>query len=90
MSGVRIELNRLNVSVAGVSSLIVEDAMDGLRGALMARLAASPLKEIVGASVPRLVVGPINVRPGVSATALRSIIAERLLEAVVRVGGGSD
>jgi len=77
-----IAIERLNIAVHGVSSLVVEQALAGLEGELRRRL-GSLRGGWAAVAVPALRVGPLELPPGADAAALRELIAERLLEVLL-------
>ena len=79
-------IDRLNISIHGVSALVVEEALAGLEGELRRRLGACR-SAWDAAAVPELRVGPLDLPPGSDAAALRGLIAEGLLEALIRPSG---
>jgi len=79
----RIEIDRLEIALDGVSAQVAEHAVAGLEGELRRRLASLPLGAAATA-VPQLAVGPLDLPPNADAAALRALIAERLLGALVR------
>jgi hypothetical protein len=79
----RIEIDRLEIALDGVSAQVAEHAVAGLEGELRRRLAGLPLGTAATA-VPQLSVGPLDLPPYADAAALRALIAERLLGALVR------
>ena len=79
-----IEIERLEIALAGVSALVAEHAVAGLGAELQQRL-GSLRGNATTASVPELSVGPIELAPSADASALRTLIAEQLLEVLMRL-----
>lgn len=77
----RIEIDRLEIVLDGVSAAVAEAAAAGLEAELRRRLGALSL---VAASGTDLAIGPLAVPAGVDAATLRALIAERLLGALAR------
>ncbi len=86
MSALCIELDRVNVSLADVSSLVVEQALDGLEAELRRRLSERDLRRVGAAEIPSLGLGPLEVPPRVDAAQLRTLLAEQLADAVRQAG----
>jgi len=80
-----IEIDRLEIALSGVSALVVEEAVAGLEGELRRRLGGMR-GSVATAAVPQLQVGPLDVPPRADAAVLRALIAERLLDALLRPG----
>jgi hypothetical protein len=81
-----IEIDRVEIALAGVSALVAEHAVAGLEAELRRRL-GSLRGSVTTAAVPELSVGPIELPPSADASALRTLIAEQLLEALMRPNG---
>ena len=79
---INIEIDRLTVSVHGVSSLIVEEAVAGLEDELRRRLDSLPVTDMASFDMASLAIGPVPVVTGTDAASLRSLIVERLLHTV--------
>lgn len=86
MSAWGIDIDRLHIAVHGVSALVVEQALAGLEDELRRRL-GSMRGSWEAAAVPALRVGPMDLPPGADAAALRQLIAQRLLESLLRPSG---
>ena len=78
-----IDIERLSVAIHGVSAPVVEEAMAGLEAELRRRLGNLRGSFQVHA-VPELRVGPLDLPHRVEPAALRHLVAERLLEALLR------
>ena len=88
MSAPDVDIGRLTVAVHGVSALVAEQALAGLEDELRRRL-GSLHGSWETAAIPALRVGPLDLPPGANAAALRHLVAERLLQAVLK-SAGSD
>jgi hypothetical protein len=78
-----IEIDRVNITLHGISAALAEEAVNGLGTELRRRLGA--LRGSVQANaVPALQVGRLDLGQRVDAIALRQLIAERLLDALLR------
>ena len=84
-----IEIDRIEIALAGVSALVAEQAAAGLDAELRRRL-GSLRGGVTTAAVPELSVGPIELPPSADASALRTLIAEQLLEALMRSSAGES
>jgi len=82
MSGFTIDIDRLNVALHGVSAVVAEEAMAGLESVLRRRLGGLRGSAVTSA-VPELRIGPLDLPRGADAAALRALVADRLLEALV-------
>jgi hypothetical protein len=76
-----IEIDRVEIALAGVSALVAERAVAGLGAELQRRL-GSLRGSVTTATVPELSLGPIEL-PSADASALRTLIAQQLLEALM-------
>lgn len=84
MSAATVEIGRLSIVLHGVSAAIAEAAVGGLEAALRRRLDAM---RIAGSrDVPALQIDALDLPPDADATALRELLAERLVQAL----GGAD
>jgi hypothetical protein len=80
MSGAMVEIGCLNIALHGVSAAIAEAAVGGLEAALRRRL---DVLRIAGSrDVPALQVDAFDLPPDADATALRELLAERLVQAI--------
>jgi hypothetical protein len=80
MSGVMVEIGRLDIALHGVSADIAEAAVSGLESALRRRLDALHLYRT--RDVPALRIDALDLPPQTDAAALRDLLAERLIEAL--------
>lgn len=83
----RVEIDRLQVNVQGISTLLIEEAVQGLDAELGRRLGVNNLGQSFGnntgmVDLAELAIGPINVSSTLDAGELRGLIAERLLGAI--------
>ena len=79
----RIEIDRLEIALSGVSAQLAEQAVAGLEGELRRRLGGVRFPS-AAAAVPELAIGPLDLPPRADAASLRALIAERLLGALLR------
>lgn len=86
MSGTELRLDRLQVSLSGVSAEIAERAVDGLEAELRRRLGGVSSSELPWSDQAQLSLGTVHVKGRIDAAALRALIAERLV-ANLRRGG---
>jgi len=77
-----IDIDRLSIRVHGVPSTLVEEAVAGLEGELRRRLAGRR-GGVLNTAVPTLSIGPLDLPARVDAAALRHLLADRLLDAVL-------
>ena len=88
MSGMTIEIDRLEIVLHGVSAVVAEEAVAGLEGELRRRLGS--LRGAVAAhAVPQVRIGPLDLPRAPDAAALRELVAERLLETLLRPGAAA-
>lgn len=94
MSTVNIEIGRINVALHGVSTLIVEEALSGLEQELSRRVGVCRLGDLKQLDLAELSLPTLNSEMVLDPAALRGIIAERLVQALLadgsRQGGGGD
>lgn len=76
-----IEIDRLNISVHGISAQIVEEAALDLETELRRRL-GSLRGSVPAHTVAELRVAPLDLNHRIDADALRALVAERLLDAL--------
>jgi len=90
MSSTVIEIERLAVSLHGISSQVVEAAAGGLEAEITRRLGRLSLSGVRSLDLGDLAVSPLHTETVLDASALRGIIADRLTEAIVQVSQSSD
>ena len=78
MSRYRLNIERINVSLHGVSAAVVEQASENLESELKRRLGTIRVSQRGAADPGFLNLGPIHVEPSADGAALRGLIAERL------------
>jgi hypothetical protein len=88
MSVINVRLNRLNITLHGVSAQIVEAAIDGLDHALYERIGRAGLNCITSCDLSELSASPIQVNHRLDPAALRGLIADRLLDMLQRLSQG--
>ena len=89
MSSTVIEIERLAVSLHGVSSQVVEAATGGLEAEITRRLGRLSLSGARSLHLGDLAVSPLHTETVLDASALRGIIADRLTEAIVQASHAS-
>lgn len=80
MNALHLELDRVNVSLGGVSSLVVEQALYGLEAELQRQLGGLDLSRVGPAEIPSLGLGPLEVPPRADAVQVRSLLAQQLTD----------
>ena len=88
MSRVSIDVGRLDLALHGVSAAVAEAAVEGLEGALRRRLGALPPDRRGAFEQADLALGALESGSALDAGALRGIIADRLVEAILAAGHG--
>jgi hypothetical protein len=91
MSTAKLTIDRVGISLFGVSQEIAEAAVSGLEGELARRIGALPLRAAAHAPVDlaEVALGPITAPARVDAGALRSLIADALVAQVLDAYAGS-
>ncbi|MFN3324552.1 MAG: hypothetical protein ACK5AZ_13730 [Bryobacteraceae bacterium] len=84
MSTLRIELNRIRLTLHGVSPAVAEAAVAGLDAELRLRLADAPWSTARPISIDVPSVSVRAVAPVGDAAALRAVIADQLAEQILR------
>ncbi len=84
MSRFRINIERINVSLHGVSAGVVEQASESLEAELKRRLGTIRVSQRGAADPGFLNLGPIHIEPSADGATLRSLVAERLTAALQR------
>lgn len=87
MSDLSIRVDRLQLSLHGVSAELAERAMDGLDAELRRRLGRLSPADLPLADRAELALGTIRVTGRIDAASLRGLIAERLVASLQ--GGGN-
>jgi hypothetical protein len=77
-----IDIDRLSIRVHGVPGPLVEEAVAGLEGELRRRLGGRS-GSLLNRVVPALSIGPLDLPARSDAAALRHLLADRLLDAVL-------
>jgi hypothetical protein len=90
VSAVRVEVDRLQVSLHAVSATLAEDFSTRLRSAIEQRLSGLPANSVTTAlDLPLLDLGRIELRDTPDAGVLAGIVADRLVQ-LLAVRCGSD
>lgn len=84
MSRYRVNIERVNVSMHGVSAAIVEQTTQNFETELKRQLGSVRLSQGNAVDLKSLDLGPINIESGTDAETLRSLIAEHLSTALLR------
>ena len=90
MNSTVIEIERLAVSLHGVSSQVVEAAATGLEAEITRRLGGLALSDTKSLNLGDVAMSPVHTKTVLDASALRGIIADRLTDAIVQVSQSSD
>lgn len=77
-----VDIERLSITLHGVSADLAQGAVHGLEAAVQRRIGGLRIDR--AGNVSEIHVGPFDLPRGADATALRSLIAERLVEAINR------
>lgn len=83
MTHIDINLDRLHLNVQGVSSPVIEEAIQLLRNELIRRLTERDLGIIGNVNVGDLALPTIHGGAPLNASALSGLIAERMIAAIV-------
>ena len=84
MSKHRINIERVNVSMHGVSAAIVEQVTQNFEAELRRQLGTIRLSQGNVVDLEALDLGPINIEAATDGETLRGLIAERLSAALLR------
>jgi len=84
MSRYRINIERVNVSMHGVSAAIVEQATQNFEAELRRQVGAIRLSQENDVDLESLDLGPINIEATTDGETLRGLIAGRLSAALLR------
>jgi hypothetical protein len=82
MSIVNLDIDRLSLSLHGVSAGIAQEAVADLAQELRRRLSSLPPQTLPSLDAGTLALGPLHVDNTLDATALRGLIADRLVQAL--------
>src|SRR5688572_5014687 len=82
MSNVNLDIDRLSISLHGVSAGVAQEAVADLAQELRRRLASLPPQSLPSLDMGGLAVGPLNASGTLDATSLRDLIADRLVQAL--------
>ena len=86
----QIEIDRIQISLFGVSSQMVEAAAEDLEAELKRRLGVFPSNDLTALNVGELAVGSIESQAALDAAALRGLIADRISQVIRhRMGHGA-
>ncbi len=89
MSGLQVDLNRIHISLKGVSANLVQEALSGLEDELTRRLQGmKALHGDVFANDIRLDAREIS--PNIAPRDMRALLVEQIVSAVERVGRGGE
>jgi len=85
VSAVRIDLNRLQLNLQGISAELAEETMNGLEAALVRRLKSAHL-DVTPGGQPRRLTGmpldPLKVASNISALDMRDLLVEQIVLAL--------
>jgi hypothetical protein len=82
MSIVNLDIDRLSISLHGVSAGVAQEAVADLAQALRRRLASLPPQSLPTLDMSGLAIGPLQAHGTLDATSLRDLIADRLVQAL--------
>ena len=82
MNTVSVNIDRLAVTLHGVSALVAEESVRDLKEELRRRLGVLVVSDQASADIGELAIGPIHSEMVLDPAALRAIIAERLVLAI--------
>jgi len=82
VSEAKINIDKLTISLHGVSSIVAEEALSGLGGELKRRFNEFQLQDLIFRDLNNLSLSPVQVESVLDAGALRGIIADRLIESI--------
>lgn len=86
MSAVNIDIQRLQLSLHGISAQVVEQAMSGLEDELQRRLGARSWTGLHSLAINTLNLPAVKSDVVLDAAGLRGLIADRLTEALLNSG----
>ncbi len=90
MSGIIIDIERVAISLHGVSSQVIEEAVTGLEAEVRRRLGPLAISSLGPLHLGDMALSPLSTDTVLDASALRAIIADRMTEAILRTGCASD
>jgi hypothetical protein len=82
MSIVNLDIDRLSLSLHGVSASIAQEAVADLAQELRRRLSRLPPQSLPSLDMGGLAIGPLQASSTLDATSLRDLIADRLVQAL--------
>lgn len=88
MSALRLQLDRLDISLHGISPEVIDRAMQGLEGALAQRL--GQIRGAAGSALQRVEIdiGAVHLDNAPDAEGLRALLVERVADALQQAVGG--
>lgn len=90
MSAVRFHIDRLAITLHGVSAQVAEAAVAGLAQELRRRLSGLQLGDLGLADLGVIAIQPIRAAKALDAAALRGLIADRVALGLVSGGAASE
>jgi len=82
VSGVRLDIDRLQISLHGVSSHVVEEAVQLLKMELRRRLGTQRLSDLANFDAGELALDPIRSKTRLDPASLSGLLADRLVTAL--------
>jgi hypothetical protein len=82
MSIVNLDIDRLSISLHGVSAGVAQEAVADLAQELRRRLSNLPPQSLPSLDMGGLAIGPLQANSTLDATSLRDLIADRLVQAL--------
>jgi hypothetical protein len=90
MSDIVIDIERVAISLHGVSSQVVEEAVTGLEAEVTRRLGSFATRRMSPLHLGDMALSPLSTETVLDASALRALIADRMAEAILRTECASD
>jgi hypothetical protein len=82
MSALNLDIDRLSLSLHGVSAEVAREAVADLAQELRRRLSSLPPQSLPSLDMGGLAVGPLSAHSTLDAAALRGLIADRVMQAL--------
>lgn len=91
MRSTRITIDRLSISLHGVSETVAEQAADNLERLLRARLAAGPhtVRSDLPGDLASLRLSPVELAASLDSAALADILADRIADRLTGTSAGT-
>ncbi|VAW69253.1 hypothetical protein MNBD_GAMMA10-3355 [hydrothermal vent metagenome] len=79
---INIDINRISISLHGISSEVVEAAVNGLESELVRRLSSLTFNHLSNYDAGDLSIGPIYKTSRLDAISLRNLIVENVIDRI--------